>query len=179
MAQAFFACNNLHCSAAENKRRAYKNGITDFLCNLYAFFNIGYGKPLRLRNTESVHNLFKRISVFGSVDSLNIRAYNRHTERVKRRRKVNCSLTAEGNYDSERLFKLYNIHNILNAERLEIELIGGSVVCGNRFGVIVYDNGLIARVADRPNCMHGGIIEFNALANSDRAGAKHDDFLFI
>ena len=49
-------------------------------------------------------------------------------ERIKRRGKVNCSLTAERYNNAHRLFKLNNIHYILHCKRLKIELIGGCVI---------------------------------------------------
>ena len=128
VAKRLLVSDNLHRSAAENERRTNKNRIADAFGNLNALFNIGYGKSFWLRNTEIVHYLFKRISVFCSIDSLNISTDNRNAESIKRRRKVYCGLTAERHNYAERIFKTNNIHYILNSERLKIKLVGGCIV---------------------------------------------------
>ena len=46
---------------------------------------IGNSKSLWLRNTERFHNLFKAVTIFSSVNSLNISTDNRNTECIKRR----------------------------------------------------------------------------------------------
>ncbi len=148
MAKALLICNNLHSPAAENEGRADKYGIAYHIGDSYALFNIGYGKSLGLRYFQFLHYLFKGIPVFRAVDSLNVGADNRNSERVKRRRKVNRSLTAEGYDYTERFFKLDNIHYVLNRKRLKIEFVRGSVVGRYGFGVVVDYNRFIARVPD-------------------------------
>ena len=119
---------NLHCTTAQHERRTNKNRISDFFGNCNALLDIGYSLALWLRNAEVCHYLFKAVTIFRTVDCFDIRTDNRNSECIKRCGKVNRSLTAERNNDTKRLFKLDNVHNILNCKRLEIKLVRGCIV---------------------------------------------------
>ena len=55
----------------------------------------------------------------------------------------------------------------------------GGVVGGNGFGVVVDDNCLVTGIFNGGYCVNGGIVEFNTLADTDRACTENDDLLFI
>ena len=71
-----------------------------------------------------------------------------------------------------------DVHHVLHGQRLEVELVAGGVVGRDGLGVVVDDDGLVARRTDRPDGVHGRVVEFDALADADRAGTEHDDLLF-
>ena len=59
MPHVFFLCHDFHGPAPKNEAGAHKNGVTDFLCGLYAVFNICYGLSLGLWNIKGKQKLFK------------------------------------------------------------------------------------------------------------------------
>ncbi len=68
-------------------------------------------------------------------------------------------------------------------ERLEVQPVGGVEVRGDGLGVVVNHHHVVARLLEHPHAMHGGIVELDALADADGAGAQHDYagllFLFL
>ena len=73
---------------------------------------------------------------------------------------------------------MHHVHHVLRGQGLKIQLVRRGVVRGDRFGVVVDDNGLIAHGLDGMHRMDGGIVKLHALADADGAGAQDDDFLF-
>ena len=92
---------------------------------------------------------------------------------------IDSGLTAEGGNDAKGLFQLDDIHDILYAERLEIQLIRAGVIGGNRLGVVVDDDGFIARLFDGLYGMNGGIVKLYALTDTNGPRAKHNDLFLI
>ena len=90
---------------------------------------------------------------------------------------VDGRLSAERHDDRLRFFEVDDVHHVLDRQRFEIELVAGSVVRRHGFGVVVDDDRLVAGLADRPDGMHGRVVELNALADTDRARAEHHDLL--
>ena len=82
-------------------------------------------------------------------------------------------LAAEGHHHAHRLFHLDDVHDILGAQRLEVQPVGGIIVRGNSLRVVVDDDHLIAQLLQRPDAVDGGIVELNALTDTDGAGAQH------
>ena len=60
-------------------------------------------------------------------------------------------------------------------ERLEVEAAAGVVIGRDRLGVVVDDHRVIADLANRPGSAHRAVVELDALADADGAGAHHDD----
>ena len=65
------------------------------------------------------------------------------------------------------------MHDVLRAEGLEVQAVGGVVVRGDGLRVVVDDDHLIAQLLQRPDAVDGGVVELNALADADGAGAQH------
>ena len=98
---------------------------------------------------------------------------------IERTRKVNGRLATKlDNNSLNRVFALDDVKDIFSSQWLKIQPVTGIKVRGYRFRVIVDDDGFVASFADCPDAVNGAIVEFNALANADRAGAENDDFLF-
>ena len=126
--ERFFICNNLHCTSAQNVTRPHKHGISDFLRRQNSVLDVCYRMAFGLRDFKLCHNLFKRISVFGSFNCQNVRSDNLNTSLFKRFGKIYCSLSAERRNNARRLFKLNNIHNVFNRKRFKIKLVARCVV---------------------------------------------------
>ena len=90
---------------------------------------------------------------------------------------IDGGLTAQGSNHALGLFKLEDVHDILGGQRLKVQLVGGGVVGGDRLGVVVDDDGLVASLADGHDRVDGGVVELHALPDADRACAQHHDLL--
>ena len=72
---------------------------------------------------------------------------------------------------------MHDVHHVLHRQRLEVELVAGGVVRRDGLGVVVDDDRLVARGADRPDGVHRRVVELDALSDADRARTQHDDLL--
>ncbi|EJW98498.1 hypothetical protein EVA_13395 [gut metagenome] len=177
--ESFLICNNLHCSAAQNVGGTDKNRVANFFCGLDTVFYVGDGTTLRLRNSKLFHDFFKGVSVLCSLNSCNVSAYNLNTTLHKGLSKVDSSLTAQRGDNADRIFHFHNAHNVLSGERLEVQLVGSGVVGGNGFGVVVYDNGLVAELFNSGNSVDSGVVKLNALTYTDRTGTENHNLFSV
>ena len=77
------------------------------------------------------------------------------------------------------MLSLDDVHDILERERLEVEAVGRVIVRGDRLGVAVDHDGLIALGLERVGSMHAAVVELDALANPVRSCREdHDTGLF-
>ena len=84
-------------------------------------------------------------------------------------------LAAEGHDHAHGLLHGEHAHDVLGAERLEVEARGGVVVRGDGLGVVVYYGHVVAHRAQGAHAVDGGVVELYALAYAYRPGAEHDD----
>ena len=158
----------LHRPAAEHEARAHKHGIAYARGNSRACFDIRDRLAFRVRDAERFYNGVKRVPVLGALNGVAVGADYLHAAPCKRSREVDGSLTAEGDYNALRLFKMYYIHDILCRQGLEIELVGSGIVGRNGLGVIVYNYRLIAELLNGMDGVDGRIVKLNALSYTDR-----------
>ena len=69
--------------------------------------------------------------------------------------------------------------NIFQGKRLEVQFIGGIVVCRYRFRVTVNDDRLESKFFQCKCCMYATVVKFDTLTDSVRATAKNHDLLLI
>ena len=72
-----------------------------------------------------------------------------------------------------------DVHDVFAGERLEVELVGGGIVGGDGFGVVVHDDGLKAELPDRPHGVDSRIVELDTLPDADGAGAEDNDLFSL
>ena len=168
VAEHLLVSDYFHSSSAEYKGGSYKDWVAYSLGSLDSALDIGHGLALRIRDIERLDDLVKGVSVFSLFDAYAIGAYYLYASSCQRFGEVYCRLSAEGRDNSLRLLELYYIHNVLNRERLEIELVRRGVIGGDRLGVVVYDYSLVTGVSYGVNSVNGGVIELNALTYSYR-----------
>ena len=177
--QALLLGDDLHRSAAEHVARADEHGVADARGGLDARLDVRHGLSGRLRNVELEQELFEAVAVFRALDRVRLRADHLHAALHQRLDEVDRRLPAERRDDALRLFQLDDVHHVLDRERLEIELVRAGVVRGDGLGVVVDDDGLIARLADRLHRVDGGVVELHALPDADRARAEDEDLLAL
>ena len=173
------ACGNLHTLTAQNITRAHQNGIAEAVRGGERLFGGEYRLPLRARDVAVFQNFVEAFAVFGGVDVVGVRAENGHAQIVERFCKFNGGLPAELDNRAVGLFHFDNVGDIFGGQRLEIQLVRNVEVGRNRFGVVVDDNRLTARLLERPNRVHRAVVKFDTLADADRSGTEHHDFFMF
>ena len=179
MPQLLLVGDDLHCPSAQHEAGAHQNGIADLPGGGDAVLNAGDGLSLGLGDVQGNEKLFKGVPVFRLFDGGAVGADDVHAQIRQRLGKIDGRLAAQGGDDALGLFLLHHIHHVLHRQWLKVQLVGGGVIRGNGFGVIVDDDGLVACVFDGLDGVDGGIVEFYALADADGAGAEDDDLLLV
>ena len=175
-AQCGLVGDDLHRAAAEDVARAHQHRIADAGSGGDAVLDVGYRTAHRLRDLQLLHDLLEGVAVFGALDGGTVGADQLDAALLERLSQVDGRLPAQRGDDTDRLLEADDVHDVLDGQRLEVELVRGGVVGGDRLGVVVDDDGLIAVFADGGDSVDGRIVELDALADADRPGAEHDDF---
>ena len=71
------------------------------------------------------------------------------------------------------------MHDVLERQRLEVELVGGVVVGGHGLRVAVDHDGLVADFLQRERGVYAAIVELDALADAVRAATEDHDLLLV
>ena len=178
-AQLALVRHDLHGAAAQHEAGTHQHGVADLVCRRETVLDFGDGSALGLGDVQLLQELFKGVPVFGSVDGLAAGADDLHAPVMEGLGQIDGGLTAQRRDHAVGLFKVDDVHHILGGQRLEVQLVGGGVVGGDGLGVVVDDDGLVARLLDGHDGVDGGVVEFHALTDADGACAQHHDLLFV
>ena len=77
-------------------------------------------------------------------------------------------LAAELRDDAQGLLFLIDAEDVFQGQRLEIQLVGRIVVCGNRLRVAVYDDGLKAQLLESESRVYAAVVKLNSLSDPVR-----------
>ena len=86
---------------------------------------------------------------------------------------IDGGLAAELDDDALGPLPLDDVEHVLQRQRLEVEPVGRVEIGADRFGVVVDNDGLVARFPQRPHRMDRAVVELDALPDADGPGAQH------
>ena len=176
---AFRIVYYLHAAAAQHIGGAYHDRIADLLGNGQSLVYIHCHACLRHGDLQLLHNSAETIAVLCQIDDLRAGAQDAHAVLLQIRRQVQGRLAAELGDDAHRLLLFVDAQHILQGQRLEIQLVGGVVVCGNRLRIAVYNDGLKAQLFQGDRRVDAAVVELNALSDTVRAAAQDHDLLAV
>ena len=175
--QFFFIIYDFHGPAAENVRRTDDEGEFQFLRHLHGFAVAGCNAAVGTRNVQLRQYFVEPFAVFGPVHAFDRRAEDLDAPFCQRSRQVDRRLAAELADNADGLFLVDDGHDVFYGQRFKVQAVGRIEVRTYRFRVVVDDDAVHAGLAQRPGRMDGAVVEFDALADADRAGAENDDAL--
>ena len=73
------------------------------------------------------------------------------------------------------MLHVYHVFHILRGEGFKIQLIRNVKVGADCFRIVIDNNRFIAFPGKSPGGMHGAIVEFDTLADTDRAGTQNEN----
>ena len=114
---------DLHRAPAQHVRRAYEHRIADAVGDLHRLFDLYCGLALWLRDIELMQHFLKLMTVLGPVDIFQARAHDLHAALDQLVRQVDGGLSAELHDHAKGLLQIDDMHDILDRQRLEIQLI--------------------------------------------------------
>ena len=129
----------------------------------------------RLREPELARDLLEPPPVLGDVDRVGRRAENLHARGLERPRELERRLPAELHDHALRLLALHDLEHVLERQRLEVQLVRGVEVGGDRLGVRVDHDRLEPLLAQRERGAHAAVVELDALPDAVRAAAEDHD----
>src|SRR5699024_8558008 len=170
---------NTHALTAQHVAGTDKHRIANAIGNFDGAFHI-FGRAVgRKGNLQFFEEFGKRTSIFGKIDHL-----KRSTEDIdaffhKALAKLQRRLSAYLQDHTFGLLVLINIQHALPENGFEVKLVRNVEVGGDRFGITVYHDGLVAHILHGFDGVYTGVVELNALADTVGTAAQDHHLLFI
>src|SRR6185503_16869428 len=155
--------------------RPYEHRVADPLGDLDGLVRGRRRPPGRHRDPEAVAERRETLAVLGQVDGFERRPEHPEARRLDRARQLERGLAAELDHDAGRLLALADRQDLLHAERLEVEAVGGVVVGRDGLWVAVDHHGLVTERAEALRGVHAAVVELDPLADPVRAGTQDHD----
>ena len=171
--------HDLHGAASQHIAWAHHQGVAEVArLGERLFFSPGRGVG-GLPEPQVLQHLLKTLAVFGRIDHVGARADDGHTRRFKPQCQLQGRLSAVLHNHPQGLFALDNLQHIFQRQGLKVEPITRVVIGGNRLGIAVDHDGLIAIFSERHGRVHAAVIKLNALANSVGTPPQDHDFFGV
>ena len=162
-----------HILSADDVAGAQQHGITQPLGGRQGLLQGQDGFPLGPADAEALQQGVEPGAILRQVDAVGAGAQDGNAMAIQGLHQADGGLATEGHHHALRLFHLHDPQDILLGQGLEIQAVGGVVIRGDGFGVIVDDHHIVTQLAQGPDAVDAGIIELNALADADGPGAQH------
>ncbi len=130
-----------------------------------------------LRNIQLRQEGGELLAVFGQVDGLGTGTQDGYPGRFQGLGQIERGLPAELDDDAGRLFALDHVQDVFQGERFEVQAVGGVVIGGDRLGVAVEHDRLIAQRFERKRRLAAAVIEFDPLADAIWPAAQNQDLM--
>ena len=154
-----------HRAAPEHVRGPHQHRVADPLRRGDRFVRLGRRAPVRAADLQPVEQRAETLAVLGEVDRLRRGAEEAVAGGLERPRELQRRLTAELRDDADRPLTVADRKHLLDAERLEVEPVGGVVVGRDRLGVAVHHHGLVAELPESLRGVDAAVVEFDSLAD--------------
>ena len=171
--------SNDHILAAKNITWPHENRVTKAAGDAESFLCICGCITGGSFDIQLFQQSFKTAPVLCSIDAVGTGSKKRHSLLSQEGSQTDGSLPSECGHYAHGLFNPDNIHHIIRGQRFEIKAVGSIKVCGYGFRVVVDNDNFTACLFQRPYTVNTGVIKFNALTDTDRAGAKYDNDRFF
>ena len=119
------------------------------------------------------------LPVLGHVDGVGGGAQNRDVVLGQGLGQLDGRLAAESHHHADGLLDVDDVQHILGGQGLEVQPVAGVEVGGDGLRVVVDDDHLVPQLAQGHDAVDAGVVELDALADADGAGAQHDDRLLL
>ena len=171
--------NDHHCAAAEHEGGADEHRIADAVGDGESLGLVGGGTGVGLLELELVEQGGEKFAVLGEFDRLRRSADDWHAVAFEIGGEVQRRLAAKLHDHAEGFFLVANVERVFERQRFEEQLVGSIVVGGNRLGVRVDHDRLVAELLHREGSVNAAVIELDALANAVGSTAEDDDLFLL
>ena len=175
----FITDRDLHALSSKYIGRTYQYRITQLIGSFLCFFRGKYGMSGRTRDLTFLQDRVEQLTVFRGVYVLCRSSKDRNAHLDQCLRQLDRSLSAELYHCTVRFLNVNNIFYIFRCQRLEIQFVCNVKVRADGFRVVVDDDRLISGFLECPGTVYGTEVELDSLSDTDRAGAKYQNFLSV
>ena len=164
-----------HVLAADDIAGSQQHGIAQLIGGRQGLLHAQHAPALGPFDGEPLQQGVEPLPVLRHVDGLGAGAKDGDAVAVQELRQLDGGLAAEGHHHAHRLFHGDDVHDVLRVQGLEVQPVGGVVVGGDRLRVVVDDDHVVTQLLQRPHAVDGGVVELDALADTDGTGAQYHD----
>mmetsp|Transcript_894 Transcript_894/g.2080 ORF Transcript_894/g.2080 Transcript_894/m.2080 type:complete len:1014 (-) Transcript_894:28-3069(-) len=186
------AVHDAHGAAAEHKAGAHHAGVSQLGGLCQRLLLAGGSAAGGLVNVELGQHLDPLLAVLRRVDGLGLGAPDLDNAiaaggrdgvggdvLVQGSRQLERRLATKLHNDAIRALHLHHVEHVLQGQRLEVQAARGVVVGGDRLGVAVHHDGLVAGVAQAERRVAAAVVKLNALPNAVGAAAQDEHLLRV
>src|SRR5699024_1931465 len=169
---------NTHALAAQHVAGTDKHRVADAIGNLDSAFHI-FGRAVRGEGDIQFFEEFgKRTSIFGKIDHLKGSTKNMDTFFHKTLAQLQRCLSAYLQDNALGLLMLVDVQHAFPEDGFEVKLISNIEIGGDRFGITVHHDGLVAHILHGFDGVHAGVVKFDTLADAVGTAAEDHHLLF-
>ena len=170
---------DLHALAAQHVGGAHQYGVAHLVGGGEGLLGGEHRAAGGPGDAALVENLVEPLPILGGVHAVGGGAQDGHAHVSEGLGQLDGGLAAELHHRAPGLLQLHHGLHVLGRQGLEVQLVGHVEVSGHGLRVVVDDDGLIAQALEGPDGVDGAVVELNALADADGAGAQHQHLLFL
>ncbi len=170
---------DLHALAAQHVGGTDQHRVAQLVGRLQGLLGGEDGAALGPGDAALLQNLVEAFPVLGGVHAVGGGAQDLDAHLGEGLGQFDGGLAAELDDSAPGLLLLHDVLYVLSGEGLEVQLVGHVKVGGDGLGVVVDDDGLKAHALKGPHGVDGAVVELDALADADGAGAQHQHLLAV
>ena len=127
----------------------------------------------------ALQQLVEPLPVLGHVDGVGGGAQNGDVVGRQSLGELDGRLAAESHHHADGLLDVDDVQHVLGGQGLKVQPVAGVEVGGHGLRVVVDDDHLVPQLPQGHDAVNAGVVELDALADADGAGAQHDDGLLL
>ena len=137
------------------------------------------GVALGTLDAGTLQQLVEPLPVLGHIDGVGGGAQDGDVVGRQGLGELDGRLAAESHHHADGLLDVDDVQHVLGGQGLKVQPVAGVKVGGHGFRVVVDDDHLIPQLPQGHDTVDAGVVELNALADADGAGAQHDHRLLL
>ena len=178
-ADVLFRKRDRHVLSADDVRGAKEHGIFQLFRGFERLLLSHDGDRLGTGDGILFEERLETLPILRHIHAVRGRAENADSVFCEIRAEIDRRLPAEGDDDAVGLFHVDDVLHVFRGQGFEIQPVRRVEVGGNRFGIVVDDDDLVTEFFERPYAMDGGIVELNALTDTNGSRADDDDAFLL
>ena len=164
---------NDHVLSAQHIGGAHQYGIAQLIGGLKSFLGGHNRGTLGALDAVLLHGRIEALAILRRVNHIRGGTQNAHASLLQGVGQLDSRLAAKGRHNAHRLLRCNDAQHVLGGQGLKVQAIGGVEVGGDGLGVVVDHDHVITGLLKHPHAVDRGIVELDALADADGAGAQH------